>query len=259
LIEIKRFYVQNGKTIPNSVASVTGVDAVNSITDKFCSEQKTAFSDTNVFANMGGLKKMGQAFSSSGMVLVMSIWDDHAANCLWVSVFFFFLQISFSITLFMTNPISSSIPATQQLPMLLLQVSTVVLAQPHLVFQPMLKRTHQVPQLPSPTLSMVTLTAPSLAPVQHLLVVDLLDQAQLQHPPPVVVALAQVVAALLHTTVNVVVLAGLAQLLVLLATSALSSTAITASACKLSLKTTNRSNRLKKGMKLGVGLFTTSC
>ncbi|KAB5571891.1 cellulose 1,4-beta-cellobiosidase [Coniochaeta sp. 2T2.1] len=82
LSEIKRFYVQNGKVIPNSQSKIAGVSG-NSITTDFCSKQKTAFGDTNVFAQKGGLAKMGDALKA-GMVLVMSIWDDHAVNMLWL-------------------------------------------------------------------------------------------------------------------------------------------------------------------------------
>ena len=83
LAEIRRFYVQDGKVIPNSNVNIAGVDAVNSITDKFCSQQKTAFGDTNRFADKGGLKQMGAALKT-GMVLALSLWDDHAANMLWL-------------------------------------------------------------------------------------------------------------------------------------------------------------------------------
>lgn len=83
LSEIRRFYVQDGKVIANSNADISGVDAVNSITDSFCAAQKTAFGDTNDFAAKGGLAAMGDAFKT-GMVLVMSVWDDHTANMLWL-------------------------------------------------------------------------------------------------------------------------------------------------------------------------------
>ena len=43
LSEIRRIYVQNGKVIQNSAVNVPGVDSVNSITDNFCAEQKTAY------------------------------------------------------------------------------------------------------------------------------------------------------------------------------------------------------------------------
>jgi cellulose 1,4-beta-cellobiosidase len=80
--QINRFYVQNGKVIPNSQSTVSGVTG-NSISDSFCAAQKTAFGDTNTFASKGGLAGMSSA-SAAGMVLVMSIWDDHAANMLWL-------------------------------------------------------------------------------------------------------------------------------------------------------------------------------
>ena len=82
LSEIRRVYVQNGKTIQNSVSDIAGVSG-NSITDDFCAAQKTAFGDTNTFAARGGLAAMGDAFER-GMVLVMSIWDDYAAEMRWL-------------------------------------------------------------------------------------------------------------------------------------------------------------------------------
>jgi cellulose 1,4-beta-cellobiosidase len=83
LTEIRRIYVQNGKVIQNSAVNIDGIDPVNSITDDFCAQQKTAFGDTNEFAAQGGMS----AFSTklqAGMVLTMSIWDDHAAEMLWL-------------------------------------------------------------------------------------------------------------------------------------------------------------------------------
>jgi cellulose 1,4-beta-cellobiosidase len=80
--EIRRFYVQNGKTIPNSQSTIPGVTG-NSITDSFCTAQKTAFGDTNSYSAHGGMKNMDVGFDA-GMVLVMSIWDDHAASMLWL-------------------------------------------------------------------------------------------------------------------------------------------------------------------------------
>ncbi|KAI0025430.1 1,4-beta-D-glucan cellobiohydrolase-like protein [Xylariomycetidae sp. FL0641] len=82
LSSIKRFYVQDGKVIPNSESQISGVSG-NEITSEFCSAQKTAFGDEDIFAQRGGLAQMGKAVES-GMVLVMSLWDDHAANMLWL-------------------------------------------------------------------------------------------------------------------------------------------------------------------------------
>ncbi|KAH8830310.1 glycoside hydrolase [Flagelloscypha sp. PMI_526] len=83
LSEIRRLYVQNGKVVANSKTAIDGMDAYDSVTDDFCAAQKTAFGDTNSFADRGGLAVMGNAFKA-GMVLVMSVWDDHAAHMLWL-------------------------------------------------------------------------------------------------------------------------------------------------------------------------------
>ncbi|KAG9091343.1 Exoglucanase 1 [Ceratobasidium sp. UAMH 11750] len=83
LTEIRRVYVQDGKVIQNSKTNVPGLAAYDSITDQFCAAQKTVFEDTNVYASMGGMATMDKSFAA-GVVLVMSIWDDHAANMLWL-------------------------------------------------------------------------------------------------------------------------------------------------------------------------------
>jgi cellulose 1,4-beta-cellobiosidase len=83
LVEIRRLYVQNGKVIRNTRANVSGIGQYDSITDKYCVEQKSVFGDTNDFKAKGGNAKMGAGFKN-GMVLAMSIWDDHAANMLWL-------------------------------------------------------------------------------------------------------------------------------------------------------------------------------
>jgi len=82
LSEIKRFYVQGGKVVPNSESTIAGVTG-NSITGEYCDAQKTAFGDENVFNQRGGLAQMGAALAEP-MVLVMSLWDDHASNMLWL-------------------------------------------------------------------------------------------------------------------------------------------------------------------------------
>jgi cellulose 1,4-beta-cellobiosidase len=82
LTEIKRFYVQGGKTIPNSQSLIPNVTG-NSITTAFCDAQKAAFGDNYAFKAKGGMENMGKALDA-GMVLVMSVWDDHYANMLWL-------------------------------------------------------------------------------------------------------------------------------------------------------------------------------
>eukprot|EP00420_Gonyaulax_spinifera_P030000 CAMPEP_0197872370 /NCGR_PEP_ID=MMETSP1439-20131203/2488_1 /TAXON_ID=66791 /ORGANISM="Gonyaulax spinifera, Strain CCMP409" /LENGTH=469 /DNA_ID=CAMNT_0043491361 /DNA_START=64 /DNA_END=1473 /DNA_ORIENTATION=- len=83
LVEIRRFYTQEGKIIPNSNATILGPGAGNSITDSFCSSQKSAFGDIDDFKKKGSLKKMGEALDR-GMVLVLSLWDDSQVNMLWL-------------------------------------------------------------------------------------------------------------------------------------------------------------------------------
>lgn len=83
LSEIRRMYVQNGQVIQNSKTNIPGMAPYDSITEQFCTDQKLAFEDENIFGAKGGLTNMGAAFER-GMVLVMSIWDDHAANMLWL-------------------------------------------------------------------------------------------------------------------------------------------------------------------------------
>ncbi|KAF8323706.1 cellobiohydrolase I [Clavulina sp. PMI_390] len=82
LSEIRRFYVQNGKVIPNSQSTISGVTG-NSLTDSFCTAQKTAFGDTNSFSSNGGMAQMSKSLAQ-GVVLVMSLWDDHTADMLWL-------------------------------------------------------------------------------------------------------------------------------------------------------------------------------
>ncbi|KAG6870216.1 Exoglucanase, partial [Termitomyces sp. T32_za158] len=77
LVEIRRLYVQDGVVIQNSKVNIPGMDAYDSITEDFCDAQKSAFGDQTQFQAKGGLTRMGQALKN-GMVLVLSVWDDHA-------------------------------------------------------------------------------------------------------------------------------------------------------------------------------------
>lgn len=83
LTEIRRKYVQGGTVIDNSVSKISGITETGSVSDTFCNEQKTAFGDTNSFEKLGGMKAMGGAIGR-GMVLALSVWDDHAVNMLWL-------------------------------------------------------------------------------------------------------------------------------------------------------------------------------
>merc|ERR1712115_224902 len=66
-----------------SFVALPGMDVVDSITDEFCLQTKVAFGDPDDFGEKGGLKAMGESLRR-GHVLVMSMWDDHDANMLWL-------------------------------------------------------------------------------------------------------------------------------------------------------------------------------
>ncbi|KAK5653380.1 hypothetical protein OQA88_9073 [Cercophora sp. LCS_1] len=82
LSEIKRFYVQDGKVIPNSESTIEG-NPGNSLTPEFCRAQKQAFGDSDIHEQKGGFPQMSKAVAGP-MVLVMSLWDDHYSNMLWL-------------------------------------------------------------------------------------------------------------------------------------------------------------------------------
>jgi len=83
LKEIRRLYVQDGKVHHSPNITLNG-NTYSSITDDFCQMQKKKFGDTNSFSSKGGMAAMGKAFARGSMVLVLSIWDDHDANMLWL-------------------------------------------------------------------------------------------------------------------------------------------------------------------------------
>ena len=82
LSEIRRLWVQNGKVIKSSEVTVGG-QKYYSITDSFCNAQKQEFGNPNDYEKKGGHKVMGESLEH-GMVLVMSLWDDHEVHMLWL-------------------------------------------------------------------------------------------------------------------------------------------------------------------------------
>ncbi|EAT81542.2 hypothetical protein SNOG_11043 [Parastagonospora nodorum SN15] len=83
LTELKRFYVQDGKVISNPEPTIPGMTG-NSITQKWCDTQKEVFKEeVYPFNQWGGMASMGKGMAQ-GMVLVMSLWDDHYSNMLWL-------------------------------------------------------------------------------------------------------------------------------------------------------------------------------
>eukprot|EP00727_Mastigamoeba_balamuthi_P003914 m51a1_g1352 putative glycoside hydrolase (557) ;mRNA; f:356688-358460 len=83
LVEIRRFYKQNGNVIANSFGKINGLTSFNSISDKMCKAQKSIFGDRDDFTAKGGMKTHGEMLRR-GMVLVLSLWDDHDVNMLWL-------------------------------------------------------------------------------------------------------------------------------------------------------------------------------
>merc|ERR1712198_456342 len=85
LISVRRKYVQDGNVIENSKVHWDGVDIepYDEIGGDFCAEVKEVYGDCNHHDLLGGLKRMGDQMKN-GMVLVMSLWDDHDANMLWL-------------------------------------------------------------------------------------------------------------------------------------------------------------------------------
>jgi len=74
---------KNGAVIQNSVTNIPGITATNSVTDQFCNDQKKVFGDRNDFETKGGLRSLGDTLDR-GVVLVMSLWDDHDVHMLWL-------------------------------------------------------------------------------------------------------------------------------------------------------------------------------
>jgi len=83
LIEIRRFYVQDGVHIHTPQTTILGEKAVDSITDGFCEDKKKLFGDINDHKLKGGLEAMGDSLDR-GHVMALSLWDDVEVNMLWL-------------------------------------------------------------------------------------------------------------------------------------------------------------------------------
>merc|ERR1712212_691822 len=82
---VRRKWIQNGKVIENTHIMWDGIEIepYDEINDDFCKATKEVYGDKNHHDEVGGLKKMGDQMKN-GMVLAMSLWDDHEANVLWL-------------------------------------------------------------------------------------------------------------------------------------------------------------------------------
>jgi cellulose 1,4-beta-cellobiosidase len=86
LVEIRQFYIQDGKLISHSSSSIPGVEG-DSVTDSLCTKQKSAFGSVDHFQVKGGLTSMGRALKR-GMVLSLSLWDDYSTQMGWLDATF---------------------------------------------------------------------------------------------------------------------------------------------------------------------------
>lgn len=85
LVEISRYFIQNGKKIPMPVATNLGPGNSNysTITDEFCKVKAAAFNDNDNFETFGGLQRLGEVMDD-GLVLVLSLWVDYEVHMLWL-------------------------------------------------------------------------------------------------------------------------------------------------------------------------------
>ncbi|KAH9824322.1 family 7 glycoside hydrolase [Melampsora americana] len=85
LVEIRRKYIQNGKVIQNSKTKIPSMKSFDSISPEFCNASKTALEGGhNDFQDKGGFTALSDSLER-GMVLAMSIWDDHSdTKMLWL-------------------------------------------------------------------------------------------------------------------------------------------------------------------------------
>ncbi|RYP67252.1 hypothetical protein DL771_007341 [Monosporascus sp. 5C6A] len=81
--KMTQFFVQDGKKIEIPAPTYDGLPASSAITPEFCDNQFKVFGDRNRFSEVGGFPQLNSALQMP-MVLVMSIWDDHYANMLWL-------------------------------------------------------------------------------------------------------------------------------------------------------------------------------
>merc|ERR1719510_299494 len=83
LVEIRRFYKQEGRIIHSPPTPILLEKATDSITDEFCHDKKVLLGDVNDFQRKGGNRAMGQSLDR-GHVLALSLWDDVEVNMLWL-------------------------------------------------------------------------------------------------------------------------------------------------------------------------------
>jgi cellulose 1,4-beta-cellobiosidase len=81
--KLTQFLVQNGKKFVIPGPTDTSISETSDITPEYCTNQFKTFDDRDRFAEVGGFTELNKALNIP-MVLVMSIWDDHYSNMLWL-------------------------------------------------------------------------------------------------------------------------------------------------------------------------------
>ncbi|KAL8393746.1 hypothetical protein RB595_003477 [Gaeumannomyces hyphopodioides] len=81
--KLSQFFVQNNKKITIPAPTWEGLPATGDITAEYCTNVFKVFDDRNRFEEVGGWSQLQKALALP-MVLVMSIWDDHHSNMLWL-------------------------------------------------------------------------------------------------------------------------------------------------------------------------------
>ncbi|KFA53816.1 hypothetical protein S40293_01693, partial [Stachybotrys chartarum IBT 40293] len=80
---LTQFLVQDGRRFTIPAPTYAGISSTSEITPTFCTNQFRVFGDRDRFSEVGGWTKLNEALRMP-MVLVMSIWNDHYANMLWL-------------------------------------------------------------------------------------------------------------------------------------------------------------------------------
>ncbi|KAI2609499.1 glycoside hydrolase family 7 protein [Hypoxylon fragiforme] len=81
--KLTQFFVQDGKRIDIPGPKIDGFPAESNITPEYCKNEFAVLGDRDRFSEVGGFDQLNTALGLP-MVLVMSIWDDHYANMLWL-------------------------------------------------------------------------------------------------------------------------------------------------------------------------------
>ncbi|KAI2624735.1 putative cellulose 1, 4-beta-cellobiosidase [Xylaria nigripes] len=80
---ISKFLVQNGRNISIPGPIYSGLPTESTLTPTYCEAQFRVLGDRDRFDEVGGFATMNRIIDQP-MVLVMSLWDDHYANMLWL-------------------------------------------------------------------------------------------------------------------------------------------------------------------------------